>query len=624
MKDVDADFMTVVRQIFLLIEIWVVGCGMASAAELPLSADTTDNVLIDEETHIYDLIVKDGKLDKVKCSTATILTARRAQGFADIITLYNDNVAVDKASAPGTKPVYRAMESYGGIFYDASRVCALHIPIRPDKKVKATVELTYKSPEHFDVVMLASPYHRRKTSVVINIPSAIARQFKVIPYNLPAGADLRCDSLKDGSVRHTLLVEDFPAFKSDEEASHPGTEAPRLLIKGYFADVDELYDYLHSFVDDTDPDDKSVAELARELKARAPESELALIDTIQKWVHQNIRYLAIEHGDYAIRPALPSEVIKRRSADCKGAAALIKALLRHNGIDGRLVWIGTKDRVAFTWDSVPILSSGNHMIAAAMLPPNTVVYLDGTSAGAPPGYVPQSLRGQCAMIEDGDKPFLAIVDNDCSAVDRDTLTADFKVEGEDLCGQIVRKESGVMRSVVANIISDTDPQQARRTLGRFMKYPKTNSEIDALDIEFADHSIILKADIVECGALRNVGSKMLLDLKPIRNIFAKQADLNSRKLPYCQPVPHEAVYIYNVALPKGCEPESLPTPFEVDDPFFKAYVRYEYADGVITCRSMLVPMADMVDVDHLSARNATLKSIQRASDKMIVINKVNQ
>lgn len=39
---------------------------------------------------------------------------------------------------------------------------------------------------------------------------------------------------------------------------------------------------------------------------------------------------------------------------------------------------------------------------------------------------------------------------------------------------------------------------------------------------------------------------------------------------------------------------------------------------------MLVPMADMVDVDHLSARNATLKSIQRASDKMIVINKVNQ
>mgnify|MGYP002508109436 CR=1 FL=1 len=64
-----------------------------------------------------------------------------------------------------------------------------------------------------------------------------------------------------------------------------------------------------------------------------------MADTITAWVRQNIRYVAVEHGEYAYRPASPESVLSDKYGDCKGMAALIKDMLCHSGIDGRMVWI---------------------------------------------------------------------------------------------------------------------------------------------------------------------------------------------------------------------------------------------------------------------------------------------
>ena len=47
------------------------------------------------------------------------------------------------------------------------------------------------------------------------------------------------------------------------------------------------------------------------------------------WVQSNIRYVAYEEGDAGQRPDTPAEVLRKRYGDCKGSAALMRALLRY-------------------------------------------------------------------------------------------------------------------------------------------------------------------------------------------------------------------------------------------------------------------------------------------------------
>lgn len=73
----------------------------------------------------------------------------------------------------------------------------------------------------------------------------------------------------------------------------------------------------------------------------------------------------------------------------------------------------TRDDVIGDWDTMPSLGCGNHMIAAAILP-DTVIYLDGTVRNAPDGFVPPSIAGAQALIENGQDGMLLRVPDDPS------------------------------------------------------------------------------------------------------------------------------------------------------------------------------------------------------------------
>lgn len=576
-----------------------------------------ENVVIDERVREFTIEEKHGDISCVKVVDETTYTATRTDSYADALTMYGDHISVDKASAPGAKPYYRSWES-SDAFYDGARICYMRIPLEKGKKAKATFRLTYRDPEHFCRIFLTSSYHSLKSRTTVKVPPGLASRVRVTPYYLTDAISFSADTLADGSVSYTAESRDMPPYPSDDAAPSPSVSAPQLIVTGQFPDVGALYSYLKKFTGSEDYSDPGLKSLASEIAAGCGGSRTALIDSVTSWVRSNIRYLAVEHGEYAFRPDDPAEVLRKKAGDCKGSAHLIKALLRLNGLDGRLVWLGTRGDVPFDWDAVPALCSGNHVIAACLLP-DTTIYIDGTAARARPGYIPPSIRGSRTMIEDGDNFILSRVPDPGIAEDSERLTADFRIEGNDLKGEIALSLSGVERISFLSVNDACEPRRRQTLCRRLLAYPKKNSDVGEVNVTAGDSTVTLRAQVTEKNSVSNLGDRIYVDLKPLRQSMMAPADTAGRKAGIEVPFGYTSSYTYSIRIPDGYSVESLPDSVRIDDSWHDATLSYSVGGDRILCscevstRSLAAPREKVAD------RNEGIICMKKASDSQIVL-----
>ncbi|MDE6022514.1 MAG: transglutaminase domain-containing protein [Muribaculaceae bacterium] len=577
---------------------------------------TSDNVIIDDEIHTYTIIEKNGEIVSVKSEKETTYTAQRTDGFADAVAIYNDNISIDKAAAPGAKPYYRSRES-SDAFYDGSRICYMHVPVKKDKKVKVVFQQTYKAPEHFCNINLASPYYVNHSRTIVKVPSSLASTIKVDPFNLPDNISLTSGTMPDGSVVYTAEANNLGGFKREKRAPSASVSAPQIVVTGMFRNVGELYRHFRKFVDGTDAGSPEIERLATELAANASDPK-AIADSVATWVRRNIRYLAVEHGEYAFRPETAPAVLRNRAGDCKGSANLIKALLRSNNLDGRLVWVGTNGDVPFEWEKVPALCSGNHVIAACVLP-DTTLFLDGTSTWASPGYIPPSIRGRQVIIENGDDYILSRVPDPGIIEDGEYVAAQFEIAGNDLKGSIELELQGVKRSSLLGAVSDTEPRNRDLLFKRILNYPRKSAEATSIKLEDKSPSLVLTADVLEKNAAKKIGDKIYLDLQPLRDAMLEHIDTTGRTRPYALPYGYLNGYIYFIKLPEGYKVDSLPEPLILEDEWYEATIAYEVKDDILACVSKISTKSLETSLSDIPKRNSGVKAIRRASDTQIIL-----
>lgn len=577
-----------------------------------------DNVVIQSETNTYTILEKKGIMTGVKSSEQTTFLAQRADDNADVVAMYNETISIDKASAPGATPYYRTAED-DQIFYDGSRICILRVPLRQGKKTKAVFERTFKAPEQFCAISFRTPYHTVSSTTVLKVPAKLADRIYVRPYRFRQGMTLHADTLPDGAIDYTVTCTDLPPLEREPGAPSPRVSEPQLLIGGYFADSGELYSHLASFISEPEDYGDAIATLAADLRAKAGDG-ISLIDSTAAWVRQNIRYLAIEHGDYGQRPAQAADVLARKAGDCKGSANLIKALLKSNGIDARLVWIGTEGSVATGFDEFPAMSSGNHMIAAAMAG-DSIIYIDGTTSCCPDGYIPPWLRRRSVIIENGATPILTHVPDVCRQADTDSLRASYRIDGTALAGTIERCARGVIDMSLRQTLGSLPPKDHASFIDRYMRYPKKNVAITNTEViaPATSPAILIRADINENNSARQMGDRILLELKPVRSIYLETVNTKDRGRDYVHKPICTSVYDYTVELPEGYIPEHLPDPFEIDDRWLRGHVRYSYANGILHCSAMFEPIESYVPTNDIDERNKSVRALMRASDTQIAL-----
>lgn len=580
--------------------------------------DNPDNVVIDDETRTYTISEKNGEIASVKSTKETTYTALRTDGYADAVAFYNENISIDKASAPGAKPYYRSWQS-SDVFYDGSRICYLHVPVKKDKKVKVSFQQTYKAPEHFCNINLASPYPLAKGRTIIKVPAPLKERIHVEPYCLPENIKLSKSTLPDGSVEYTAEATDLPAYNYEKGAPSSAVTAPQLIVTGMFRDVNELYRHFCKFTEGSDTGSQEIDQLAAEIASKASTPQ-AIADSTASWVRRNIRYLAIEHGEYAFRPEPAADVLKNRAGDCKGSANLIKALLKSNHLDGRLVWTGTNGDIPFEWEKVPALCSGNHVIAACVLP-DTTLFLDGTTTWAAPGYIPPSIRGRQVIIENGDDCILARVPDPGISEDGEYILADYNIEGNDLVGNICMELHGTKKSGFLEVSANTEPRNRELLAKRILNYPRKSAEASELTIAGnpAESKVTICGKVVEKNAAKKIGDKIYLDLQPLRDAMMEQVDTAGRRRPYALRSGYINGYVYFVKLPEGYKVDSLPAPLEIEDEWYDATIAYEEKDGILACIAKIETKALEAKPGDIAKRNAGVKALRRASDTQIII-----
>lgn len=590
-----------------------------------LNAAVDDNVIALSDADDYVITEKGGKMDAVRQRHVTTYVARHSDDRVLVYEFYGGSRSIDKASAPGAKPFYRTYED-DEIFYDGSRICAMEVSLRKDKPAKVTFELTEKAPEQFCRIFLTGDHQAQEAVTTVTVPQPLADKVRVIPHGLLPGMTLSSAPGKDGALVYTVRMANRPARSHDRNQPDYGAYAPQLFVAGRFADVQDLYGFMRGYVpsDDVNVDD-SVRELASALAARVHTPQ-ALADSTAAWVRANIRYYAIEHGDNAFAPAPAAAVLARRSGDCKGSANLIRTLLKLNGVDGRLVWIGTQGHSPFGWDEAPVVGVGNHMIAAAILA-DSVVYLDGTQRYAFDGYISPSLRGCQALIEDGDRPMLRRVPAEVPVADGTSLRARYTVCGDTLKGHIACTYHGFQRVAVAALLGDTRPARRPEVMNRLLTFGRKNAVASGIAMIGAARApqLTLEGDVAELGAVKLMADRMYIDLQPLRDHMFEIVDTRGRTSAYQAAPLYTADFDYEVAIPEGYAVKSLPEPCEISGEYFDASLSYTLADSgtSILCRMTLTPRMRVVPLQSLEARNAEARRFRQAAGNMITLQNTN-
>jgi transglutaminase-like putative cysteine protease len=597
---------------------WAAADAPTADYVVPMSA----NIMATSDSRHYSLSEKDGKALSVKQTHDITYLAINQDDYVYAHQFYGGTLKIDKASAPGAKPIYQTYNDRM-IFYDGSRVCLMKVPLKTGKPTKVSFELTETNPLQFSRIMLVNEHFTLKAEVSVNVPKALRGRFSVIPWHL--SSRMSFDSVPDsnGGITYRVTAANLPSFSYEADSPEIGASAPQLLIKGSFDDVDTLYSYMHSFVpDDSLNVNDEVRDLAA-LLARDTSSAQQLIDATTDWVHRNIRYYAIEHDDNAFAPAPAAAVLARRSGDCKGSANLIKTLLRLNGIDTRLAWVGTKGHFPCSWDVMPVLACGNHMIAAALLN-DSIQYLDGTATYAFNGFISPSLRGQQALIEDGDKPLLRVVPT--TADDFTHLKASYAIEGDTLKGHITRRFTGYQKVSLSYLLGETAPTRKPLVKQRILCFKRSDARASEVRTEESPdrRELHLFGDVAEPGAVKRLGDRLYVDLDPVRDEMLAVVDTAGRKADYELASPYRASFDYSFRIPEGYEVKSLPEDFDINNDFFGASLAYRISNGYVECHALILQKTPLVPLEHLPARNLAVQQLLQTSKSRITLNKISE
>lgn len=589
------------------------------ATQYVFGREADDNVVITNSDKTYALSAKDGKLASVKVVEQTTYLAQRADDMIAAVAFYNEDISIDKASAPGAEPIYRSWEDKD-LFYTGSRVCALPVSLKKDKPTKVVFEQTYRSPEQFCKILLIEPYFTRQAKVTVNVPAELAGKITLSLLNTTEGVSLKSETKGNGDIVYTLTEADRQAWHSQKQAPSADAIAPQIVVNGFFDDVNELYKFLIDKIPVEDPS-AEVEALAHQLTDTIAD-ERGKAQAIAAWVQNNIRYVAVEHGEYGIRPDAAAQVLAKRYGDCKGSANLIRAMLRAVNIDGRLVWIGTRGDVSANWTDMPSLASGNHMIAAAVLP-DTTLFLDGTARFLPAAVPTPGIAGRQCIVENGATCIIDTVPAYKPGANSVNLNASMELRENVLKGTFEITFSGIDKTALLASLAGVEASKRNAVLKHYLAFERNSATIDSISLNEGEPnamSATIKYVESDPAAIRNLsGGKTYVSLRPLRAFGYPTFNVDERKLPislhYC------TEYNSNVSLsvPDGYTLGTLPKNTEIKSPWFSGSIIYTAEGNVIVCNAKVSMTSDFVNINEVAEWNDAVRQIQKAASSPVVL-----
>ncbi len=362
----------------------------------------------------------------------------------------------------------------------------------------------------------------------------------------------------DWQIREWVLNEVAPA--SENPLSAPSRDVSNWLEMSTIADWREVADWYTDLSGPRCVPDDILGAKARELTrdARTPEEKLR---ALQAFVARDIRYQTTPFRTSAYVPTDGKKVLDDRYGDCKDKSALLCAMLRSLGIDGKIVLLATRDEGLVARLPAPYF---NHAITLVELPGKRV-WVDATADSQELTVLPMDDQGVPALIVAADTVGLSpvpvgTVDEHRSMLSHKArLSADGALQGSLECAYTGQFGAG-LRSNLAQLDRPSREKAIQAVVRRFVSERAATSRTEVLNLEDPDRPVVLKAQYKAAGYASSAGGFWLVPGPFIcdRQTFAVLAQLLS------QPGPHELELTtlrgvrklsFVLELPRGMKPE---------------------------------------------------------------------
>lgn len=588
-------------------------------------AQIKNNIVITDATDNFTLIPnKEGNaIEFIKRTITKNFMATRAPATAIDYVFYDSFTKINKVNvkAKGVKPIYGSAIS-AGVFYDDSKVCIVNVPLDEiNKPVETRFEVTQSRPDFEPVIYLGDRYPIKKCVTKITMPLAFEDRLDIIVSNVDDNVQITRSISKNGrDWEITVLSQDLPALESPKDAPPSRYIYPKIQFVGQFANPQELYTRLREFTLQPDPDPAAVEAKAIEITTGL-DSDSTRIEAIYNWVHENIRYVAIEHGDLGNTPDHASEVLRKRYGDCKGSANLIKAMLNSIGLDGRLVWIGTNS-IPDDYTDLPVFATGNHMIAAVRLPGDSLVYLDGTVGMADYGVYDSGIEGKQTIVENGSDCIIGRVPRQAPETNSDITTISVSIDNNTLSGSFCEKISGGYKASFLNHLRDIDPHEREKTIRNYIignRSAWSSTDPILLNASPGNGPAELISNIKIDRAVRRAGNKtyITVDLAPwLSNL---QFDTKNRKFDGWLKWRRHVESTMYIAIDHSMIPDRLPENVSIDNEWITGSVTYSEDADRLSIKLNLTVKEILVPLERIEEFNNDIKLLTRAANTALVI-----
>jgi hypothetical protein len=215
-----------------------------------------------------------------------------------------------------------------------------------------------------------------------------------------ANDDPQLECKLEGATRLRCRRAEIPAIPQDPDVVNYPDLVPHLLV-GFEVGWDDLRRRVAGLVDSAA---RATPELRREVSriTAGAESPKERFRRIHRFVSDEVRYVALSHGDWAIVPHDADVTLERRYGDCKDKVTLLVAMGKLAGLDIYPV-LTSVGRYRVDRLLRPAIAYFDHMIACANLGEEAPTCVDATAANS--GLqLPVSLGGAVALELKRDAP----------------------------------------------------------------------------------------------------------------------------------------------------------------------------------------------------------------------------
>jgi Domain of Unknown Function with PDB structure (DUF3857)/Transglutaminase-like superfamily len=390
------------------------------------------------------------------------------------------------------------------IFYDDSRIKYYNITI-PKMGMGAMVEIEKKifDAKYLTRVLFHSSYATSEKIIRFRVPSTIVLDIREINF---AGYTVTKSTETEGKKTvYTFKMKDLPPLTHEDNSLPISYTVPHIvvLVKSFEADgqkqkgfetAADLYNWYKLLYGKCNNQTAAIKSKADEL-VRGKASDADKVKSIFYWVQDNIRYIAFEDGYAGFVPQTIQDVYKNKYGDCKGMANLLTEMLKLEGFDAHLTWIGTR-HIPYDY-SIPSLCVDNHCISTLFLGGKTY-FLDGTEKYAPLGQYAYRIQGKEALVGKGDQHQIIKVPVADLGQNKIITQATFALSDNVLKGHLKVTYTGESRTEFHQYYQELPSDKKLEILQTILEFGNDNltvSNLKTSDLSNREIPIVVEGDI---------------------------------------------------------------------------------------------------------------------------------